>query len=92
MEGSHAGLLVVLEMTNKLTGPDRTAVDATYFANQVRNAVLRSLPGVRLIPVRIQGDQRYCLGGLRSDRKSRRATCGIQEAGQAPQPEIVALN
>lgn len=46
---TSAGLFVVLELQNKLPAADRGSVDAAYFANQVRSAVLRAIPGVRMI-------------------------------------------
>ena len=40
------GLLAVLDLTNKLRGPDREELDGVYFANQVRAEVKRRVPGL----------------------------------------------
>jgi len=40
------GLIAVLDLTNKLRGPDRDQLDGVYFANQVRAEVKRRVPGI----------------------------------------------
>jgi hypothetical protein len=44
-----AGKLAVLEFRNKLVDRDRQEVDATYFADVVRSAALRTLPSLSVI-------------------------------------------
>src|SRR5438128_10702161 len=41
--------MAVLELTNKLKGADREAIDRNYFTDVVRRAALRTVPGLNLM-------------------------------------------